>query len=112
MGVPGADTHAEIRTRRSLASVPPSRRGGAVESAPAEARVQLLGVSMTHAERERSALLFLLLLLAAMVLVMGRAARDALFLTRFPVTWIAPMWMAYAAASSAMALLYTRALAR
>ena len=60
------------------------------------------------AEIERTALLFSLLFLAALVLVMGRAARDALFLTRFPVSWIAPMWLAYAGASSILALVYAR----
>ncbi len=67
---------------------------------------------MTRAERERSGLLFVLLALAAMVLVVGRAARDALFLMHFPVTWIAPMWIAYAAVSSVISIGYTRALAR
>ena len=62
--------------------------------------MRVLGVWMTRAEAERSALLFVLLALAAMVLVVGRAARDALFLTHFPITWIAPMWMAYAVVSA------------
>ena len=80
---------------------------------PADAsRVRLLGVWMTRGERERSGLLFLLLALAAMVLVVGRAARDALFLMHFPVTWVAPMWMAYAITSSAISIAFTRALAR
>ncbi len=74
--------------------------------------MRVLGVWMTRAEAERSALLFVLLALAAMVLVVGRAARDALFLTHFPITWVAPMWMAYAVVSSAISTAYTRALAR
>jgi CRP-like cAMP-binding protein/HEAT repeat protein len=56
----------------------------------------------------RTALLFGLLFLAALVLVVGRAARDALFLTRFPVTWIAPMWIVYAAGASVVAVGYGR----
>ena len=73
--------------------------------------MRLLGVWMTRSERERSALLFLLLALAAMVLVVGRAARDALFLMHFPVTWIAPMWMAYAAVSSVISIALSKSLA-
>ena len=88
---------------------PPRRFSDAPEG---PARVRLLGVWMTRSERERSALLFLLLALAAMVLVVGRAARDALFLMHFPVTWIAPMWMAYAAVSSVISIAFARALGR
>ena len=68
--------------------------------------------AVRRAELERTALLFALLFLATMLLVVGRTARDALFLTRFPVTWIAPMWMVYAAASAAVALVYPRIVAR
>lgn len=68
--------------------------------------------AVRSAELERTALLFALLFLATMLLVVGRTARDALFLTRFPVTWIAPMWMVYAAASAAVALVYPRIVAR
>ncbi|MCC6524967.1 MAG: HEAT repeat domain-containing protein [Polyangiaceae bacterium] len=56
----------------------------------------------------RTALLFLLLFLAALVLVVGRAARDALFLTRFPVSWVAPLWIAYAAVAGLVAVGYAR----
>ncbi|MCL2825627.1 MAG: hypothetical protein FWD57_16665, partial [Polyangiaceae bacterium] len=59
-------------------------------------------------EERRTALLFVLLFLASMVFVMGRTARDALFLTQFPVTWIAYMWVAYGVVSSLVALSYGR----
>jgi CRP-like cAMP-binding protein/ATP/ADP translocase len=63
-------------------------------------------------ELSRMVLLFALLFLAAAVLIIGRTARDALFLTRFPVTWIAPMWLAYAGVSSVVALGYARFVTR
>lgn len=71
-----------------------------------------LGIAMTRAELERIALLSFLLFLAALLLVVGRTARDALFLTRFPVTWIAPMWMTYGLVSAVIALGYERAVRR
>lgn len=77
----------------------------APEAAPAERPTE-------GGEFERGAFLFTLLFLAAAVLVIGRTARDALFLTRFPVTWIAPMWMAYAVVSSVTALGYARYVSR
>jgi ATP/ADP translocase len=70
--------------------------------------VQVLGVSMTRFELRRTAMLFALLFLVALIFVVGRTARDALFLTKFPVSWIGPMWMAYGAASSFVALAYAR----
>ncbi len=76
--------------------------------APPRRRTPLLGLSLTPTELERTGLLFGLLFLASAILVIGRTARDALFLTKFPVTWIAPMWMAYAAASAVVALGYSR----
>lgn len=66
----------------------------------------VLGVTLTHVELERAALLFGLLFLTALMLVVGRTTRDALFLSRFPVGWIGPMWMAYGIASSVAALAY------
>ncbi|WP_437489378.1 HEAT repeat domain-containing protein [Sorangium sp. So ce1014] len=68
----------------------------------------VLGVTLTRVELHRTALLFCLLFLAALIFVVGRSARDALFLTRFPVTWIAPMWIVYGAASAVAALAYDR----
>ncbi|MGK3991548.1 HEAT repeat domain-containing protein [Sorangium sp. So ce136] len=68
----------------------------------------ILGVALTRVELHRTALLFCLLFLAALIFVVGRSARDALFLTRFPVTWIAPMWLVYGAASAVAALAYGR----
>lgn len=114
MSLPEAnDESGEKRPSFHTPPPPTSRRAprGAAEPL-SELKVLVLGVSMTRRERERSALLFVLLLLAAMVLVIGRAARDALFLTHFPVSWIAPMWLMYAVVSSGLSVLYTRALAR
>ncbi|WP_437679937.1 HEAT repeat domain-containing protein [Sorangium sp. So ce131] len=84
----------------------PSRlpSGGAAPAAGADTAV--FGVPLTRAELHRTALLFCLLFLSALILVVGRSARDALFLTRFPVTWIAPMWIVYGVASAAAALVY------
>lgn len=73
---------------------------------------QRLGLAINRAEIERIVLLSSLLFLAALLLVVGRTARDALFLTRFPVTWIAPMWMAYGTVSALVALGYERAIRR
>ncbi|HSN99695.1 MAG TPA: hypothetical protein VLS89_15475, partial [Candidatus Nanopelagicales bacterium] len=66
----------------------------------------MFGLRLTPAELERTVLLFALLFLAALLLVVGRTARDALFLTLFPVSWIAPMWIAYGVASSIAGLGY------
>ena len=63
-------------------------------------------LSVEPGEETRTALLFLLFFLASMVFVMGRTARDALFLTQFPVNWIAYMWVAYGVVSSGAALAY------
>ncbi|HVY45826.1 MAG TPA: HEAT repeat domain-containing protein, partial [Minicystis sp.] len=68
----------------------------------------LFGVPMTRLEARRTALLFVLLFLVAFVFVVGRTARDALFLTQFPASYIGPMWMAYGGASSLVALGYAR----
>lgn len=76
------------------------------------ARRAWLGVNIAPAELERTLWLFALLFLAALVLVVGRTARDALFLTRFPVTWIAPMWIAYAGVSSLTAIAFAPLFAR
>ncbi|WP_437539822.1 HEAT repeat domain-containing protein [Sorangium sp. So ce726] len=73
-----------------------------------DADTAVLGVPLTRVELHRTALLFCLLFLAALLFVVGRSARDALFLTRFPVTWIAPMWIVYGVASAVAALVYDR----
>ncbi len=71
-----------------------------------------LGLAISRAELERIVLLSALMFFAALLLVVGRTARDALFLTRFPVTWIAPMWITYGAVSAVVALGYERAIRR
>jgi HEAT repeat protein len=68
----------------------------------------LLGVAMTRPELERTLRLFSLFFLTSLVFVVGRSARDALFLTKYPVTWVAPMWIAYGVSSSIVALGYAR----
>ncbi|WP_437736267.1 Npt1/Npt2 family nucleotide transporter [Sorangium sp. So ce1335] len=89
---------------------PPSSRPSRVQPsvAPPGDDTAVLGVPLTRVELHRTALLFCLLFLAALILVVGRSARDALFLTRFPVTWIAPMWIVYGVASALAALAYDR----
>jgi HEAT repeat protein/ATP/ADP translocase len=88
----------------------PSSR--APEPHPPRASSRVAEAERLSRERSRKALLFALLFLAAAVLTIGRTARDALFLTRFAVTWIAPMWMAYAVVSSVVALAYARFVTR
>jgi ATP/ADP translocase len=72
----------------------------------------LLGISLTRAEVERIVLLSSLLFLSSLLLVVGRTTRDALFLTRYPVTWIAPMWLAVGVFSGVVAIAYERAIRR
>ncbi len=87
-------------------SVPPARDTSAISSAVAASTRLARTLSIQPGEGARTALLFALLFVASMIFVMGRTARDALFLTRFPVTWIASMWVGYGLASSIMALGY------
>ncbi|MCC6552626.1 MAG: HEAT repeat domain-containing protein [Polyangiaceae bacterium] len=90
-----------------LTGAPPGAGAPPASGRPPRApTTELLGISLTRVELERTALLFCLLFLAALMLVVGRTARDALFLSRFPVRWVAPMWIAYGAASSLAALAY------
>ncbi|WP_437838081.1 MFS transporter [Sorangium sp. So ce1153] len=108
----------QLNTRKSSTPAPgpapsvrptsnrPSRLPPSV--APPSTDTAVLGVALTRVELHRTALLFCLLFLAALIFVVGRSARDALFLTRFPVTWIAPMWLVYGAASAVAALAYGR----
>src|SRR5262249_7378570 len=67
-----------------------------------------LGIALSREELVRTGMLFALIFLAALVFVVGRTARDALFLTRYPVTWIGRMWIAYGVVSSLVALGYAR----
>ncbi|HRI72309.1 MAG TPA: Npt1/Npt2 family nucleotide transporter, partial [Polyangium sp.] len=96
-------------TNTSADSDPPEKSKSA--DAQNEALASL-GIAINRAELERIVLLSSLLFLAALLLVVGRTARDALFLTRFPVTWIAPMWVAYGTLSAVVALGYERAVRR
>ncbi len=96
----------------SAQPTPPGNSGRAAPTHPPAEPPSLLGLALHRAELERIALLSALMFLAALLLVVGRTARDALFLTRFPVTWIAPMWMTYAVLSALVALGYERATRR
>jgi CRP-like cAMP-binding protein/HEAT repeat protein len=86
-------------------SVAPSQGSGSSEPGPAVA-----SSAQGRADIERIALLSALLFLSALLLVVGRTARDALVLTHFPVSWVAPMWMGIGLVSSLSALVYERAL--
>ena len=61
-------------------------------------------LSIEPGEELRTALLFSLLFVGSTIFVMGRTARDALFLTHFPVAWVAWMWVGYGVVSSIVAL--------
>lgn len=61
-------------------------------------------LSIEPGEELRTGLLFALLFVGSTIFVMGRTARDALFLTRFPVAWVAWMWVGYGVVSSLVAL--------
>lgn len=88
-------------------STPPRPRLSSVSAAPLLSPIRIArSLSVEPGEERRTALLFVLLFLASMVFVMGRTARDALFLTQFPVTWIAYMWVAYGVVSSVAAVGY------
>ncbi|WP_437758336.1 MFS transporter [Sorangium sp. So ce1389] len=101
-GAPAPGPAPSVRPTSSRPSrLPPSVAAPSTDTA-------VLGVALTRVELHRTALLFCLLFLAALIFVVGRSARDALFLTRFPVTWIAPMWLVYGAASALAALAYGR----
>jgi len=69
-------------------------------------------LSILPGEEVRTGLLFALLFVASTIFVMGRTARDALFLTRFPVSWIAWMWVGYGVVSSLVALGWGRIASR
>lgn len=99
---PPSGGSARASERPSGAARPPR----AQTSAPPRRTTEIFGITLTPPELERSAILFGLLFLAALLLVVGRTARDALFLTRFPVTWIGPMWLVYGITSSVAALAY------
>ncbi len=65
-----------------------------------------------HDERRRTALLFLFLFFSTSYIVVGRAARDALLLSRMGVAHLPVVYVAVAAASSVVVLLYNRLLRR
>lgn len=83
--------------------MPPSRQGNASKN---RAVTIVRAFAIEPGEGARTALLFALLFVASMIFVMGRTARDALFLTKFPVTWIAYMWVGYGVVSSLVAVGY------
>ncbi|HOT12415.1 MAG TPA: HEAT repeat domain-containing protein, partial [Polyangiaceae bacterium] len=88
-------------------SSPPRARSSSASSYPLFNPTRIArSLSVEPGEERRTALLFVLLILASIVFDMGRATRDALFLTRYPVTWIAHMWIAYGVVSSVAAVGY------
>ncbi|MBX7192653.1 MAG: HEAT repeat domain-containing protein, partial [Sandaracinaceae bacterium] len=59
-------------------------------------------------EERRTALLFVHLLLASSVFVMGRTVRDTLFLSRFPISALPWMFVLYGVASAIIVVVYAR----
>jgi len=59
-------------------------------------------------EGRRTGLLFLQLLLASAVFILGRTVRDTLFLSRYPIKWLPWMFVFYGIASSIVAVVYSR----
>jgi HEAT repeat protein/ATP/ADP translocase len=59
-------------------------------------------------EGRRTGLLFLHLLLASAVFILGRTVRDTLFLSRYPIVWLPWMFVFYGIVSSVVAVAYGR----
>src|SRR5690349_10257553 len=71
-----------------------------------ESAAALLGVR--RGEGRRTAILFVYLLLASGVFVLGRTVRDTLFLSRYPVSALPWMFVLYGVASALTVVLYAR----
>jgi ATP/ADP translocase len=59
-------------------------------------------------EGRRTGLLFLHLLLASAIFILGRTVRDTLFLSRYPIKWLPWMFVFYGIVSSIVAVVYSR----
>ncbi len=68
----------------------------------------LTSLSIRPGEGVRTGLLFLLLLLTAAVHVMGRTARDTLFLSRYSIQALPWMFVAYGVTSAVTVVVYSR----
>lgn len=66
------------------------------------------GLSIRPGEGTRTVLLFLQLLLASAVFVMGRTVRDTLFLSRYSISALPYMFVAYGIASALTVVVYSR----
>jgi len=64
-------------------------------------------LSIREGEGVRTFLLFLALLLASSVFILGRTVRDTLFLSRYPVSWLPWMFVFYGIASAVTVVLYS-----
>ncbi|NOY92780.1 MAG: hypothetical protein GXP55_16445 [Deltaproteobacteria bacterium] len=64
-------------------------------------------LSIREGEGVRTFLLFLALLLASSVFILGRTVRDTLFLSRYPVSWLPWMFVFYGIASALTVVLYS-----
>ena len=65
-------------------------------------------LSIRPGEGRRTLLLFLYLLMASAVFILGRTVRDTLFLSRYPISALPWMFVLYGAASAVTAIVYGR----
>ncbi len=84
-----------------------------VNGKPQRDRVALLGsllakVGVRSGEGRRTAMLFAYLLVASAVFILGRTVRDTLFLSRYPLTALPWMFVAYGVASALTVVVYSR----
>jgi len=68
----------------------------------------LSSLSIRQGEGARTILLFVLLLCSSAVFVMGRTVRDTLFLSRYPISALPWMFVAYGVASAVTVVVYSR----
>lgn len=68
----------------------------------------LAALGIRPEETRRTLQLFAYLFLASLVFTTGRTARDALFLSHYPLTWLPWMFVAYGATAAAITPLYSR----
>jgi ATP/ADP translocase/HEAT repeat protein len=59
-------------------------------------------------EGRRTAILFVHLLLAGSIFILGRTVRDTLFLSRYPIKWLPWMFVFYGIASALTVVVYSR----
>jgi ATP/ADP translocase/HEAT repeat protein len=76
-------------------------------SAPLRAYLEAT-IKVRPGEGRRTALLFVYLLLASAVFILGRTVRDTLFLSRFPIRFLPWMFVLYGLASAVTVVVYSR----